>query len=123
MSLTIVPAISPTNGFTLSNPQTLRQFAFARTNIDPGPFDVVGITLPRLKNDTSGLQTVTANGFFHNVGGVLRLNLVQEVVISDAISPCQQTVVLQHERGHVRDNEAIMPLMDHALPSGREITT
>jgi peptidoglycan hydrolase-like protein with peptidoglycan-binding domain len=120
VSLTIVTTITPTSGFTQSDPQNLRQLALARTNINPGPFDVVGITLPRLQNDTSGLQTVTANGFFHTVGGVLRLNLVQEVVISNALSPCQQTVVLQHERGHVRDNEAIMPLMDHALRQDEE---
>jgi len=53
--------------------------------------------------------------FFHTTGGVLHLNLVQDVFISTALSPCNQTVGLQNERGHVRDNENLMPRMDAAL--------
>jgi len=99
----------------LATPAQLQQKALERTDVTPGNFEVVGITLPRTQNDTSGLQTVTSNGFFHTTGGVFHLNLVQEVFISTALSPCNQTVVLQHERGHVRDNENLMPRMDAAL--------
>src|ERR1700676_2068711 len=115
MALPIRTTVTPTAGFTLATPQELQQKALDRTDLTPGPFDVVGITLPQTQNDTSGLQTVTSGGFFHNVGGTLHLNLVQEVLISSALGPCAQHVVLQHEQGHVRDNEAVMPLMDQAL--------
>src|SRR5579862_8565651 len=115
MALFIQATITPTSGFTPALPETLKTKALERTEVDPGPFEVVGITLPRLQNDSSGLQTVSSGGFFHNVGGTLHLNLVQEVLISSALNPCAQHVVLQHEQGHVRDNEAVMGLMDHAL--------
>ena len=88
MALTITTAITPTRGYALATPTDLKAAALARTDVDPGPFDVVGVTLPKLRNDTSGLLTVTENGFFHNVGGVLRLTLVQEVLISNALSLC-----------------------------------
>ncbi len=120
MALTITTSVTPTTGYTLASPTDLKAAAVARTDVDPGPFDVVGITLPRLKNDTSGLVTVTEGDFFHNAGGVLRLTLVQEVLISSSLSLCAQTVVMQHERGHVRDNEAIMPQMDAALRKDEE---
>jgi hypothetical protein len=115
MALIIQTTITPTAGFTPTSPAILKQKAAERADVDPGPFDVVGLTLPRTQNDTSGLQTVTSNGFFHTVGGTLHLSLVQEVFISSALNACAQTVVMQHERGHVQDNEAVMPLMDHAL--------
>jgi peptidoglycan hydrolase-like protein with peptidoglycan-binding domain len=120
MALSIRTTITPTSGFTLAIPQDLQQKALDRTDTTPGPFDVVGITLPKIQNDTSGLQTVSEGGFFHTVGGTLHLNLVQEVFISNALSPCAQTVVMQHEAGHVKDNEALMPRMDQALRADEE---
>lgn len=112
MALTIRTTVSPTAGYSLATPEQLKEKALDRTDVAPGNFEVVGITLPRTQNDTSGLQTVSNGGFFHTTGGVLHLNLVQEIFISNALSPCAQTVVLQHERGHVRDNENLMPRLD-----------
>ncbi len=115
MALVIRTTVSPTSGFTAATPLELQQKALDTTDVKPGTFDVAGITIPKLQNDTSGLTTVSSGGFFHNTGGTLHLNLVQQVFISNALSPCAQTVVMQHETGHVRDNEGLMPRMDHAL--------
>jgi hypothetical protein len=122
MALTIRTTVTPTTGFTLASPESLQQKALERTDVQPGRFDVAGITLPKTQNDTSGLQTVTRGDFFHNVGGVLHLNLVQEVFISNVLSPCGQTVIMQHENGHVHDNEALMPQMDRALRADEEFS-
>jgi peptidoglycan hydrolase-like protein with peptidoglycan-binding domain len=115
MALTIQATVTPTGSPTLTTPQILQQKAFEFTDVRPGPFDVLGITLPRLKGDVTGLQFVGDAQFFHVAGGTLRLNLVQEVLIANTLSQCNQTVVMQHERGHVQDNEQLMPQMDRAL--------
>jgi hypothetical protein len=89
--------------------------ALSRGDREPGKFDAVAITLPKIQGDPAGLDFQSDGQFFHVAGGTLRLVLVQEVHVSNALTLCEQTVWLQHERGHVRDNEAIMPRMDQAL--------
>jgi peptidoglycan hydrolase-like protein with peptidoglycan-binding domain len=115
MALIITTTTIPVLSFRRASPQELSQAADERAEIRPGPFEVVGITLPRIQNNTSGLETETTNGMVRNTGGTLRLNLIQDVLISSALSPCAQNVIFQHEKGHVRDNELIMPKMDHEL--------
>jgi murein L,D-transpeptidase YcbB/YkuD len=115
MAISITTSVTPTLAFRRATPQELKQAADDRADLRPGLFEVVGITVPRVQNDTSRLQTETQNGFIRTTGGTLNLNLVQEVLISNALSPCAQTVVFQHERGHVHDNENVMPQMDRAL--------
>ena len=108
---------TPATGPVLDSPATVAQLALAQGSPAPPGSTVVGITVPAIRTDQSGLQYQTRNHdteFLFNTGSLI-LTLSQEIHLSNTLSPCAQTVWLEHERKHVRDNERILTRMDAEL--------
>lgn len=117
MPLTITTAITAAAGPTLDTPAAISTLAGSRGTPVPSGSTVVGITIPVIRSDQTGLQYHTRNSgteFRFNTG-TLALTLRQEIHLSNALTACAQSIWLQHEQKHVRDNERIMTRMDAAL--------
>lgn len=122
MPLTITSAVTPVGPPILDDPATIEGMARAQGSAIPRGSTVVGITMPIIRSDQTGLQYHTRNNgteFRFNTG-TLRLTLRQEVHLSRALNPCAQTIWLQHEQKHVRDNEQLMGRMDQELRADQE---
>src|SRR5579872_4715234 len=117
MPLTIATTINPATGPTLDTPAAIAALAAAQGSPVPAGSTVVGITIPTIRSDQSGLHYITRNSgteFLFDTG-TLNLTLRQEIHLSNALSPCAQSIWLHHEQKHVRDNERIMGRMDAEL--------
>jgi hypothetical protein len=115
MPLTIATAVTPATGPILDDPARILQLAQAQgTHVPPGS-TVVGITIPVLRIDQTALHYETRNNDFRFNTGTLRLTLRQEIHLSNALSQCAQTIWLQHEQKHVRDNERLVSRMEAEL--------
>ena len=122
MTLIIQTATTPIGAPILDNPATIEGMARAQGSIIPSGTTAIGITIPIITIDQTGLQYHTRNSgteFRFNTG-TLRLTLRQEIHISRALTPCAQTIWLQHEQRHVQDNEQLMFSMDPNLRTDRE---
>jgi len=122
MPLTIETAITPIGPPVLEDPTTIEDMARAQGSNIPRGSTVVGITVPIIRSDQTALQYHTRNRgteFRFNTG-TLRLTLRQEIHLSRALSPCAQTIWLQHEHKHVHDNEQIIGQMDRELRADQE---
>jgi len=122
MPLTIATAVTPATGPTLDTPAAITQLAQQQSAPVPAGSTVVGITIPAIRIDQTALQYSTRNNgteFLFNTG-TLRLTLRQEIHLSNALSPCAQTIWEHHERKHVRDNEQIMTRMDAQLRADQQ---
>jgi peptidoglycan hydrolase-like protein with peptidoglycan-binding domain len=92
------------------------------TPISDTPARVRELALDHGDRAPTGLRFESDDRFFRVAGGILVLNLNQEVHLSNALGPCARTVWMHHEMGHVRDNEAIMPKMDRPLRADEEFS-
>jgi|SRR5215216_4872996 len=122
MPLTIATAVTPVGAPILDDPVTIEDMARAQGSTIPAGSTVVGITVPIIRSDQTGLQYRTRNNgteFQFNTG-TLRLTLRQEIHLSQALSPCAQSIWLNHELKHVRDNEQLMGRMDRELRADQE---
>lgn len=122
MPLTIQTATTPVGAPILDDPATIEGMARAQGSPIPAGTTAVGITVPIIRSDQTGLQYHTrSNGTeFQFNTGTLQLTLRQEIHLSRALSPCAQTIWLQHEQKHVQDNERLMSRMDAELRADRE---
>jgi hypothetical protein len=73
----------------------------------------IAITKPKLHTETNQLNFETMTNKkdgtqFRFKAGTLPLTLSQEILISDALSECAKKIWLEHEQGHVTDNEAVL---------------
>lgn len=96
--------------------------ARAQGSLIPTGTTAVGITIPIIRSDQTGLHYHTRNNgteFRFNTG-TLQLTLRQEIHISRALSPCARTIWSQHEQKHAQDNERLMSRMDPGLRADRE---
>lgn len=117
MPLSITTAVTPAAGPILDSPAVITQMAQAQGSPVPAGSTVVGITVPVIRSDQTGLQYHTRNNgteFRFNTG-TLSLTLRQEIHLSSGLSLCARTIWQQHEQKHVRDNERIMGRMDAEL--------
>lgn len=117
MALTISTSTNPATERRVA-PATLVRIARELGTARAG--DAVGVTRPRIRSDQTGLAYERRRGAdraieFRFQRGTLSLTLSQEVLISNALNDCETRVVREHERGHVRDNVAIMGEMDGNL--------
>jgi|SRR5579884_2855210 len=122
MPLRVQTSITPTGEPLLEDPAVIEDLAEAQGSIIPAGGTVVGITVPIIRSDQTGLQYSTRNHdseFIFNTG-TLHLTLRQEIHLSEGLSPCARTIWLQHELKHVRDNEAIMSRIDAELRKDQE---
>jgi peptidoglycan hydrolase-like protein with peptidoglycan-binding domain len=122
MSLTIQTATTPVGAPTFDDPARIARLASAQGSHIPAGATVVGITIPIIRSDQTGLQYHTRNSgteFLFNTG-TLRLTLRQEIHLSRALSLCARTIWLQHEQKHVRDNEQLISRMDAELRADRQ---
>ena len=122
MTLTIQTAITPVGAPTLDDPATIDGMARAHSSHVPSGVTAVAITVPIIRSDQTGLHYHTRNNgteFRFNTGTLL-LTLRQEIHVSRALSPCAQTIWLQHEQKHVEDNERLMSRMDPQLRADPE---
>ena len=122
MPLTIATAITPVGAPILDDPTAIEDMARAQGSNVPRGSTVVGITVPIIRSDQTGLHYHTRNRgteFRFNTG-TLQLTLRQEIHLSRALSPCAQSIWLQHEQKHVHDNEQLMGRMDRELRADQE---
>jgi hypothetical protein len=117
MPLTITTSSTPPPAPSLDSPADITTLATSQGSSVPAGSTVVGITIPIIRSDQTGLQYHTRNNCteFRFNTGTLALSLRQEIHLSNGLSPCARTIGLQHEQKHVRDNERIMSRMDAAL--------
>jgi hypothetical protein len=117
MPLTISTSNTPATGPILDSPAMIAQLVQRHGTPVPSGSTAVGITVPMIRTDQTGLQYQTRNHdteFLFNTG-TLRLTLSQEIHMSNDLSDCTREVWVEHERKHVRDNEQILTRMDAAL--------
>lgn len=117
MALTIQSATTPVGAPILDDPAAIGGMAHAQGSVIPAGATAIAITIPVLRTDQTGLQYHTRNNgteFQFNTG-ILRLTLRQEIHVSRALSPCAQTIWLQHEQKHVQDNQRLTSRMDREL--------
>jgi len=122
MTLTVTTAITPVGAPVFDDPATIASMALAQGSAIPAGSTVVGITVPVIRSDQTGLQYHTRNSgteFIFNTG-TLALTLRQEIHLSNALSPCARTIWHQHELKHTRDNEQLMARMDRELRADQE---
>ena len=122
MTLTIQTTTTRVGALTLDDPATLTSLASAQGSHIPAGATVVGITIPIIHSDQTGLHYHTRNGgteFRFNTG-TLQLTLRQEIHLSRALNPCARTIWHQHEQKHVQDNELLMARMDAELRADRQ---
>ncbi len=81
--------------------------------------DIVGVTVPILNVDQTGLQyeqrRVGRNIEFRFNTGTLQLTLRQEIYMSNTASACERRIWETHERAHVTDNVGVLPQLDAAI--------
>jgi hypothetical protein len=85
----------------------------------------IAITKPTLHMETKQLdfETVTnkKDGTMYRFkAGTLPLTLSQEILISDALKECARKIWLEHEQGHVADNEAVLAKMEAELRKDKD---
>jgi peptidoglycan hydrolase-like protein with peptidoglycan-binding domain len=117
MPLSITTSNAGVTGPTLDSPATINTLAGSRGAPVPSGSTVVGITIPVIRSDQTGLQYHTRNSgteFRFNTG-TLALTLRQEIHLSNALSACAQAIWLHHEQKHVRDNNRLLGRMDAEL--------
>ena len=122
MTVTVTTAITPVGAPVFDDPATINSLAISQGSTIPAGSSVVGITVPVIRSDQTGLRYHTRNNgteFIFNTG-TLALTLRQEIHLSNALSPCARTIWHQHELKHVRDNELLMPRMDRELRADEE---
>ena len=122
MTLTVTTAITPVGAPIFDDPAAITAMALAHGSTIPAGSSVVGITVPIIHSDQTGLAYHTRNSgteFIFNTG-TLALTLRQEIHLSNALSPCARTIWHQHELKHTRDNEQLMARMDRVLRADQE---
>ncbi len=117
MPLTISATARPAGGPIVESPAKIAALATALGITAPQGSVIVGVTQPVIQTDQTALQYETRNNNteFRFSTGTLRLSLSQEIHLSTDLSSCAQTIWLQHEQKHVRDNEQILSRMDAEL--------
>jgi hypothetical protein len=85
----------------------------------------IAITKPSLHMETKQLdfETVTnrKDGTKYRFkAGTLPLTLSQQILISDALPECAKKIWLEHEQGHVTDNDAVLTKMEGELRKDKE---
>jgi len=121
MSLTIRTTVDPVGPPSIDAPATIASLAASRSTPTPAGATVVGITVPFIRHDFTGLNFHTRNGgteFRFNTG-TLALTLRQEVHVSSALGLCARNIWLQHEMLHTRDNVALLPRFEAELRADR----
>jgi hypothetical protein len=79
----------------------------------------IAITKPSLHFETKQLNFETLSNKsgtqFRFKTGTLPLTLSQEILIADTLSECARKIWLEHEQGHVGDNDAVLGQMEAEL--------
>ena len=122
MSLTIQTTVTPVGAPILDDPANIARLARAQGSHIPAGSTVVGITIPIVRADQTGLHYHTRNGgteFRFNTG-TLKLTVRQEIHVSNALSPCARTIWGQHEQKHAQDNKRLAAKMDAELRADRD---
>ena len=117
MSLTILTSETPPGAPIFETPATIVSLASSNGRSVPAGATVVGITIPVIRHDFTGLNFHTRLGgteFRFNTG-TLALTLRQEVHVSNGLGPCARTVWLQHENLHLADNSRLLGDLDREL--------
>lgn len=117
MPLTILTSETPPGAPSFDTPAAIASLASSHGRSVPAGATVVGITIPILAHDFTGLNFHTRNGgteFRFNTG-TLSLTLRQEVHVSNGLGPCARTVWLQHENLHLGDNSRLLADLDREL--------
>jgi len=97
--LRILTSITPTGDPLIEDASVIEDLPEAQGAIIPTGGTVVGITIPIIRSDQTGLRYQTRNHdseFMFNTG-TLHLTLLQEIHMSDGLSMCARTIWLQHE--------------------------
>lgn len=85
----------------------------------------VGVTLPLLRIDQTGLEyeqrRVRSGIQFRFSAGMLRLTLRQSVYMANTLSNCAQKIWGEHEMDHVRDNQELMGQIEREIRHHRAL--
>jgi hypothetical protein len=113
--ISIIPSVRPTPQIV---PQLIVQrWAKETGNPDPHKDAMGAITVPSIRVDQTSLHFEQRRGQteveFRFQKGMLYLYIANAIYVSNKLSECERRIVLQHEFGHVVDNERIAgPLME-----------
>jgi hypothetical protein len=81
--------------------------------------NLVGVTVPVLRVDQSGLQyeqrSAGGGTEFRFKTGTLLLTLRQQIYMVSTVPTCERTVWEPHERAHADDNVALLPQIEPAI--------
>src|SRR5438132_1552582 len=109
MPLEIAITITPAPPVQLVSLQDLQKLAAASGNPNASSPDIVGITVPSVRVDQTGLQYEQRHGHtgleFRFDRGKLQLTIRNQIFLLETLTPCEQSLWEAHERLHVQDNE------------------
>lgn len=121
MTLTVQTSNTPNTPLQTAALSVVQQKARDTGSPHASQPDIVGVTVPILRVDQTGLQYEQRNApggggiEFRFSTGTLRLTLRQEIYMSSSASACERRFWEPHERAHVTDNAAILPQLDAAI--------
>jgi hypothetical protein len=113
--ISIIPSVRPTPQIVPH--ATVQQWARETGNPDAHRGDMGAITVPSVRVDQTSLHFEQRRGQteveFRFQKGMLYLYIANAIYVSNRLSECERRIVLQHEFGHIVDNERIAgPLME-----------
>lgn len=123
MPLTISTSVDPLGPASIDTPSAIAALATSTGNPPPPGATAVGVTVPVIRTDQTGLNYHTRNAgteFRFNTG-TLELTLRQEIHLSNALNLCARGIWLRHEEEHVFDNEEILDEMATEIRADPEI--